>query len=402
MQIYCFHLMPWAHLPEDFSQSHKSAWVVCPNTLYDPELGHPLYNRYLDELELADQLGFDGVCVNEHHQTAYGGMPSPNIIAACLARRTQRAKLVILGNVLPLYDHPQRVAEEIAMLDVITKGRVVSGMVVGTGMEYFSYKINPTYARERFHEAHDLIIKAWTTDGPFSWDGTHYRFRYVNIWPRPYQKPHPPIWIPGSGSSETMEWVARQKYTYMVLPTLAPFELRRQAAEYFSECCNKAGYTVRHAQIGWGIGIYVADTDEQARREYEPHYWYYARNLLRTTPEYSLPPGHTSMKSVLGMMQRRLAITAVQSLDLGRSGQGGLCDRRQPGNRAPKARRLRQESRLWLVDRELLRGQCAARIYREEHAAVRREGHAEIKGYQRGHGARRSVSGGVNHFWGQG
>jgi len=280
--------------------------VTCPNSLYDPELGHPLYNRYLDELELADQLGFDGVCVNEHHQTAYGGMPSPNIMAACLARRTKQAKLVVLGNVLPLYDHPQRVAEEIAMLDVITKGRVVSGMVVGTGMEYFSYKINPTYARERFHEAHDLIIKAWTTEGPFSWDGTHYRFRYINVWPRPYQKPHPPIWIPGSGSSETMEWVARQKYTYMVLPTLAPFELRRQAAEYFSQCCSKAGYTVRHTQIGWGIGIYVSDTDEQARREYEPHYWYYARNLLKQPVQLSMPPGHTSIASVMGMMKRRL------------------------------------------------------------------------------------------------
>jgi alkanesulfonate monooxygenase SsuD/methylene tetrahydromethanopterin reductase-like flavin-dependent oxidoreductase (luciferase family) len=214
--------------------------------------------------------------------------------------------LVILGNVLPLYDHPQRVAEEIAMLDVITKGRVISGMVVGTGMEYFSYKINPTYARERFHEAHDLIIKSWTTDGPFTWDGKHYRFRYVNVWPRTYQKPHPPIWIPGSGSSETMDWVAEMKYTYMVLPTLAPFELRRQAAEYFSACCEKAGYTVRHSQIGWGIGIYVGDTDEQARREYEPHYWYYARNLLKTTPQQALPPGHTSLSSVMGIMQRRL------------------------------------------------------------------------------------------------
>ena len=151
-------------------------------------------------------------------------------MAACLARRTQQAKLVILGNVLPLYDHPQRVAEEIAMLDVITKGRVISGMVVGTGMEYFSYNINPTYARERFHEAHDLIVKAWTTEGPFAWEGKHYRFRYINLWPKPYQKPHPPIWIPGSGSPETMEWVAQQHYTYMVLPTLAPFELRRQSA----------------------------------------------------------------------------------------------------------------------------------------------------------------------------
>ena len=92
MQVYCFHLMPWAYLPEDFFQSYKSAWVTCPNTFYDPELGHPLYNRYLDELELADQLGFDGVCVNEHHQTAYGGMPSPNIIAAALTQRTKTAR----------------------------------------------------------------------------------------------------------------------------------------------------------------------------------------------------------------------------------------------------------------------------------------------------------------------
>ena len=271
MRFFCFHLMPWAHLPEDFAQRYDSAWVTCPNSLYDPELGHPLYNRYLDELELADQLGFEGICVNEHHQNAYGNMPSPNIMAACLARRTQQAKLVILGNVLPLYDHPQRVAEELAMLDVITKGRVISGMVVGTGMEYFSDKINPTYARERFHEAHDLIVKAWTTEGPFAWEGKHCRFRYINLWPKPYQKPHPPIWIPGSGSPETMAWVARQRYTYMVLPTLAPFELRRQSAAYFRECCEKTGYTARHEQIGWGIGVYVAETDEQARREYEPH-----------------------------------------------------------------------------------------------------------------------------------
>src|ERR1700746_885194 len=124
MQIYCFHLMPWAYLPEDFAQSNRTAWVICPNTFYDPELGHPLYNRYLDELELADELGFDGICVNEHHQNAYGLMPSPNIMAAALARRTSRAKLVILGNVITLYENPLRVAEEIAMLDVITGGRM--------------------------------------------------------------------------------------------------------------------------------------------------------------------------------------------------------------------------------------------------------------------------------------
>ena len=100
MRFYVFHLMPWPYLPPDFGQTHDTAWVVCENALYDPQRGHEVYNRYLDELEYADELGFDGVCVNEHHQNAYGLMPSPNIMAACLARRTRRVKLVILGNVL--------------------------------------------------------------------------------------------------------------------------------------------------------------------------------------------------------------------------------------------------------------------------------------------------------------
>jgi alkanesulfonate monooxygenase SsuD/methylene tetrahydromethanopterin reductase-like flavin-dependent oxidoreductase (luciferase family) len=305
MRFYMFHLMPWPYLPDDFAQTHDTAWVVCENDLYDPVKGHEVYNRYLDELEWADQLGFDGVCVNEHHQNAYGLMPSPNIMAACLARRTSQAKLVILGNVLTLYDHPLRVAEEIAMLDVISGGRVVSGQVVGTGNEFFSYNVNPTYARERYHEAHELILKAWTTPGPFAWEGTHYRFRYVNVWPKPMQQPHPPIWIPGSGSRETIEWVAKQRYTYMVLPTLAPYALRVASAEYFREACEKEGYTPRHEQIGWGIGIYVAETDAQAVEEYEPHFWYYAKNLLRNRDTFNAPPGHASVKSALGVMEAR-------------------------------------------------------------------------------------------------
>jgi len=297
--------MPWPYLPENFSETHDTAWVVCENSLYDPVKGHELYNRYLDELEFADELGFDGICVNEHHQNAYGLMPSPNIMAACLARRTSQAKLVVLGNVLTLYDHPLRVAEEIAMLDVISGGRVISGQVVGTGNEFFSYNVNPTYARERFHEAHELIVKAWTTPGPFPWEGKHFRFRYVNVWPRPMQQPHPPVWIPGSGSRETVEWVAKQRYTYMVLPTLAPYALRARTAQQFREACENEGYTARHEQIGWGIGVYVAETDAQAVAEYEPHFWYYARNLLRNRDTFQNPPGHSSIQSMLTAYEAR-------------------------------------------------------------------------------------------------
>ena len=234
-------------------------------------------------------------------------MPSPNIMAACLARRTKQAKLVVLGNVLPLYDHPQRVAEEIAMLDVITKGRVVSGMVVGTGMEYFSYRINPTYARERFHEAHDLIIKAWT-DGKDRSVGTARIIASA---------------ISTSGRGGVRSLIRRSGFPAPAAPKrwsgwpirniriwfCRPWRRSSYVAKrpnIFSQCCSKAGYTVRHTQIGWGIGIYVSDTDEQARREYEPHYWYYARNLLKQPVQLSMPPGHTLIASVMGMMKRRL------------------------------------------------------------------------------------------------
>ncbi|HZT05830.1 MAG TPA: LLM class flavin-dependent oxidoreductase [Chloroflexota bacterium] len=305
MRFYMFHLMPWPYLPDDFGQTHDTAWVICENTLYDAERGHDLYNRYLDELALTDTLGFDGVCVNEHHQNAYGLMPSPNIIAACLSQRTTRVKIVILGNVLSIYDHPLRVAEEVAMLDVISGGRVVSGQVVGTGNEFFSYNVNPTYARERYHEAHDLILKAWAEPGPFAWEGKHYRFRYVNVWPRPLQRPHPPVWIPGSGSYETIDWVAKQRYTYMVLPTLAPYALRARTAELFREACQREGYTARHEQIGWGVGIYVAESDARAVEEYEPHFWYYAKNLLRNRETFNHPPGHSSVASMLGLLEAR-------------------------------------------------------------------------------------------------
>ena len=128
MKFFMFHLMPWAHLPAAYA---GPAWVKCPNAFYDGRRGHELYNRYLDELVRAETLGFDGVCVNEHHANAYGNMPSPNLIAAILARQTERVRIAVVGNALPLYNPPTRVAEEYAMIDCISGGRLIAGMVVG-------------------------------------------------------------------------------------------------------------------------------------------------------------------------------------------------------------------------------------------------------------------------------
>ena len=289
MRFFMFHLMPYPHLPADFDE-RESAWVTLSNSNYDPTIGTHLYNRYLDELEYAEQLGFDGICVNEHHQNAYGTMPAPNLMAASLVRRTEKLQLAIVGNGLPLRDHPLRVAEEVAMLDVISGGRIISGFVRGIGDEYFSMGIDPSTSRERFSEAHDLIIKAWTTDGPFRWIGKHYRLNYVNVWPRPLQQPHPPVWIPAFGSTETMYWAAAHRYTY--LSVFAPSKLLKRWFDGFREGARAAGYEASRDQIGILLPIYVAETDRQAHAEGRQHVlWLYHKGLKHKF-EHLFPPGY--------------------------------------------------------------------------------------------------------------
>ena len=204
MKVSSFHLMPYRFLPDDFERRYRSVWVDVPRSLYDASLARGLYHEYLDELERAEQAGFDGLCVNEHHANAYGLMPSPNLMAATLTRRTSRAAIVVLGNSLAAYQPPLRVAEEFAMLDVLSGGRLVAGFPVGTSMDMnFAYGLNPATLRERYHEAHDLVVQAWTRPEVFAFNGKYTKLRYVNTWPQPVQKPYPPIWIPGSGSLET-------------------------------------------------------------------------------------------------------------------------------------------------------------------------------------------------------
>lgn len=214
MKFFAFHFMPYPELEEGFDEKYESSWVTYPNRNFDPDLGRELYSTYLDQMVYAAERGFDGLVVNEHHQTPYGMMPSPNLIAAILAQRTEDVKIAILGNALPLRGNPLRLAEEIAMLDVMSGGRIISGFVRGIGAEYHSLGFNPAESRDRFREAHDLIVKAWSQDGPFSFDGEFFTYRNVNTWPRPKQRPHPEVWAPSTGSGETVVWAAERAYTY--------------------------------------------------------------------------------------------------------------------------------------------------------------------------------------------
>ena len=160
MKLMWFHLMPYTELPDDFRDKHPSVWVDIHSSLFDPRRAHHMYNDFMDELEFAAECGFDAVCVNEHHSNGYGLMPSPNLIASSLARRTTDTALCVLGNSLALYNPPTRVAEEFAMIDVISGGRLIAGFPVGSPMDTcFAYGQNPSMLRDRYHEAHDLVVR---------------------------------------------------------------------------------------------------------------------------------------------------------------------------------------------------------------------------------------------------
>ena len=253
-------------------QDHKSGYfgaagksitdLSLSNASYDPRLGAELYNRYLDERVYAEEVGFDGLMLNEHHSTPFcmGGVM--NVEAGILARITQRAKIVLLGNVLPIWDDPLWLAEELAEIDMISRGRLVTGWVRGTGRESVSHNAQPPFNWERFQEAHDFIVEAWTRPGPFRWEGEHFQYRYVNPWSRPYQEPHPQIWVPGVMSRNTVAWAAKRRYPYLMLATeLGP---TRESFAYYDDVAEETGYEAGTQHRGYLFKVHVDETEELA------------------------------------------------------------------------------------------------------------------------------------------
>jgi alkanesulfonate monooxygenase SsuD/methylene tetrahydromethanopterin reductase-like flavin-dependent oxidoreductase (luciferase family) len=287
--------------------------VLYTNFAFHPKKGHDLYNRYLDELELAAELGFDGISVNEHHQNAYGLMPSPIVMAAALSRRTKQAKIAILGSAFCLRQHPLNIAEEHAMIDCITGGRLISGMVRGIGAEYYSTGNNPAFSHARFQEAHDLVVQAWTRPGPFAFEGRFYHFDYVNLWPRPYQQPHPPIWTPSTGSAETIEWAAHPSRKYTYLQAYSPTQSVVRYLSHYRECAQRMyGYRASSDQIGWSTPVYISDTDQKARDEAKPHVECLFNRLLRLPFEMLFPPGYLSAKSLKNMRSHKRSVSGQE------------------------------------------------------------------------------------------
>jgi alkanesulfonate monooxygenase SsuD/methylene tetrahydromethanopterin reductase-like flavin-dependent oxidoreductase (luciferase family) len=219
-------------------------------------------------------------------------------MAAALARRTTNAALLVLGNSIALYNPPIRVAEEFAMLDVISGGRLIAGFPVGTSMDTnYCYGENPATLREKYREAHDLIRKAWASREPFAWNGKYTKLRYVNLWPRLIQQPHPPIWIPGLGSIETWDFCAEFGYNYSYL-SFTGYKRAQKVLDGFWERMAQLGKTFNPYQGAFFQQICLSDTDGACEREWWPHVDYFFNKCLHLYPGMTGAPGYMTEASM--------------------------------------------------------------------------------------------------------
>ncbi|MEJ0023514.1 MAG: LLM class flavin-dependent oxidoreductase [Alphaproteobacteria bacterium] len=272
--------------------------VTLPSHHLDPVEAGQLMNRYLDEYVLADELGLN-IMVNEHHAAATCMSTSCMTTLSILARQTKNARLLALGMPIANRSNPVRVAEEIAMVDVLSGGRLEAGLVKGAGYEVYMSNQRPVRFIERFWEAHDLIIEALTNRGEnFSWDGEFFQYRVVSLWPRPIQQPTPPIWMTASSAGSAAQ---HAKLGYVCATFLSGAVARSVFDGYrkaYLEAHKKPASDDRLAYLAL---VSVANDRKEAFRRAE-HMKAYFATAARLDPQFRNPPGFASVKDNVRMM----------------------------------------------------------------------------------------------------
>ncbi len=274
MKVYLMDLLPYG---QHFDQYKADRFIPYPlsGSHHDPKVAARTYEEHFQIWEEMDRLGFDGLGLNEHHTTPHGLMVSPNMVAAAAARVTKNLQFLILGNLLPLHN-PLRIAEELAMADCMSQGRILPGFARGVPREYRAYDVPMAESRARFDEALEIIMKAWTED-VFSHQGRFWKYDDISIWPRPLQQPYPPIFIPFSGSKETIELAARHAFS-AVMPAGHP-GVSEDIVRYFAERLAAHGHTFSTDQMCVYTEAWVADSAAAALKEYGPYYLYFVQTL---------------------------------------------------------------------------------------------------------------------------
>ena len=289
MRVYHFTEQPY---PNAWEKHEGSLRINLPNRHLDPRIAADLFHRYYDEWLLCDELGFD-VMLNEHHATATCMSSTCIVGLSVLARQTKRARLLVLGYPIGHRPDPLRCAEELATVDVISRGRLDMGFIKGVPYEFPVSNQNAVGVMDRFWDAHDFIIKAMTShDAPFNWESEFFHYRHVNLWPRPYQQPHPPVWTT-TGSPINARLVGERGYVMATLgtgyATRPLYDVYRQA---YTAKFHKPPAADRFAYLGL---VAVADTEAEARRRGEMVSIYLGSSAI-VAPQFRNPPGYLSIE----------------------------------------------------------------------------------------------------------
>ncbi len=296
MRVYQFSEQPYYPTWNDHSGSLR---VILPNRKCDPHVAADLFHRYYDEYQLCDELGLD-IMLNEHHQTATCMSSAVVIGLAVLSRITKKARLLVLGYPIGHRPDPLRVAEELSTIDVISRGRLDMGFIKGIPYEIPSSNRNPTELMDRFWEAHDFIIKAMTThDGTFNWEGEFFHYRQVNIWPRVWQEPHPPLWST-TGSSTQARVLGERGYVMATLGT--GYGTRKLYDAYrkgYVAKFGKAPGADRFAYLGL---VAVANDKDEARKRGDLIAGYLRTSAIVHLP-FRNPPGYVSVEDNARMLR---------------------------------------------------------------------------------------------------
>ena len=298
MQAWHFSESAYPYLPP--ADSYPSIRVSLASKNYDPKKGAALWDRYLHEWQIAEEEGMD-IMLNEHHQTATCVDPAAPMVLAALARLTTTARLLILGNPIANRRQPVRVAEEMALCDVLSHGRVEAGFVRGVPYEISPANSNPVRMNERFWEALDLIVKTWTShDGPFSHEGRFFHHRNINVWPRVYQNPHPPVWVSTTSASGAAEVGAKG---FIQATFLTGYDATRKIYESYRAAWRKAGrgVDVPNDRLAYAALVYVGETEQEALEGAEKLLWYVTAN--KVAPQYANPPGYVPVAANVAMQR---------------------------------------------------------------------------------------------------
>ncbi len=275
MKVFVFDLHAYGEQMDQLRTADGLPYPL-PKRYFKPEVAMRTYAEHLAAWEEIDRLGYDGLGFNEHHCSPYGLMNSPNLLAAAAAQRTKNVKLLIYGNLLPLHE-PLRLAEELAMLDCLSQGRLISGFARGIPREYQVHNVKLADSRARFEEAYEIITGAWTQE-VFQYQGKFWSYKDVALWPRPVQTPHPPVWIPVTGSRESIEFAA--KHNIAITPGLRPGGLQDDIVRYYAKCLAQHGRAITPDHLSIGLTVYVADSKAQAVKENGPYTLYFNRTLF--------------------------------------------------------------------------------------------------------------------------